>query len=76
MMEHPTIPRPLSQAALVQAGRQLQSLLEVITPVQSLTTVMCRAGEGEVADNWVTGEHPPKPRPLSRAALEQAVQLF
>ena len=69
MEEHITKPHPRSQAASARVARPWRSLPEITTPAPSLTTVLCRAGEGEMTANWVMEEHLTKPLPRSPAAL-------
>ena len=42
---------------------------EMPTPVQSSTTVLCRAGDTEVTEDWVMEEHPINILPRLRVAL-------
>ena len=66
--------RPRSPAALGQVARPWRSLPVIPTPAPSLTTVLCRAGEGETTANWVMVQRLTDQHPRSPAASVQVAQ--
>ena len=71
--EHPIKPRQHLPAALERVAQQLRSLQDIVTPASFSIMAQFHVGAVTLSGNWVTEEHPIKPRQHLPATLEQAV---